>query len=59
MQLVRSDLILSATDVSGFLACRHLTTLEHARLRGEIKRPFFPAFGIAEHEPSTDLSGCL
>jgi hypothetical protein len=34
MQQVGLDLILSATDLSGFLACRHLTTLERARVRG-------------------------
>jgi uncharacterized protein len=41
MQLVGPDLILSATDLSGFLACRHLTTLERAKARGEIVKPFF------------------
>jgi uncharacterized protein len=33
------DLVLSATDLSNHLACRHLTTLNHAVTRGEKSKP--------------------
>ncbi|HUK90885.1 MAG TPA: TM0106 family RecB-like putative nuclease, partial [Blastocatellia bacterium] len=33
--------MFSATDISDFLACKHLTNLERAREAGEISRPFF------------------
>jgi predicted RecB family nuclease len=32
---------LSATDLVGYLNCRHLTQLEHAAARGELSRPKF------------------
>jgi uncharacterized protein len=41
MHLAGSNLIVSATDVSGYLPCPHLTTLERARARGERERPYF------------------
>lgn len=36
MQLLREQLIISASDLNNFLACDHLTTLDLARVRGEI-----------------------
>ena len=33
-------LVVSATDLVGFLECDHLVTLEMARARGEIEKPF-------------------
>ncbi|MBF8291058.1 MAG: protein of unknown function, putative recB domain, partial [Chloroflexi bacterium] len=33
-------LVVSATDLVGFLECDHLVTLEMARVRGEIEKPF-------------------
>lgn len=35
-----SGLILSATDLSNYLSCRHRTALEMAEARGKVKRPF-------------------
>jgi hypothetical protein len=40
MKLEGRQVILSATDLSKHLACRHLTTLDLREARGEIKRPF-------------------
>ena len=40
MQLVDGTLIVSATDLVGFLECDHLVTLELARAAGEIDKPF-------------------
>src|SRR4029453_1259802 len=34
-----SSLRLSASDLSNFLACRHLTALDFAHLRGLVERP--------------------
>jgi uncharacterized protein len=34
-----NELVLSATDLSNHLACRHLTTLDHAVARGEKSKP--------------------
>ena len=48
MHVSGTDLILSATDVSAFLACRHLTTLELAAARGGPKRPHF-------HDPGMEV----
>ena len=33
-------LVVSATDLVGFLECDHLVTLEQARARGELAKPF-------------------
>lgn len=41
MQLTNGRLLLSPSDLSGFLACRHLTRLEHSVAMGEQKRPIF------------------
>ena len=41
MQLTDDRLLLSPSDLSGFLACRHLTRLEMSVARGEQKRPIF------------------
>src|SRR5215510_8479303 len=41
MQLTVDRLRLSPSDLSGFLACRHLTRLELSVARGEQKRPIF------------------
>ncbi len=35
MQLVGSELVVSASDLNNFLACSHLITLDLARMRGE------------------------
>ena len=40
MQLVDDTLIVSATDLVGFLECGHLVGLELARAAGEIAKPF-------------------
>ncbi len=39
MRDLGGELICSATDLVGFAACRHLTQLELAAVRGEIERP--------------------
>jgi predicted RecB family nuclease len=39
MQLIDGKLILSASDLTNFLACEHLTQLELATMRGEYDRP--------------------
>ena len=49
MQIYQSALSLSATDLVGYLNCRHLTQLEHAAARGELSRPKF--FDPALHFP--------
>jgi uncharacterized protein len=41
MQQTDGRLILSPSDLSGFLACRHLTRLDLSVARGEQKRPVF------------------
>src|SRR5262245_60915948 len=41
MQLTDGRLRYSPSDLSGFLACRHLTRLETTVARGERKRPIF------------------
>ncbi|HEV8479261.1 MAG TPA: TM0106 family RecB-like putative nuclease [Candidatus Eisenbacteria bacterium] len=41
MQLTDDRLRYSPSDLSGFLACRHLTRLETSVARGERKRPVF------------------
>jgi uncharacterized protein len=40
VQLIDGTLIVSATDLVGFLECDHLVTLELARANGEIEKPF-------------------
>ncbi|MEZ4503110.1 MAG: TM0106 family RecB-like putative nuclease [Dehalococcoidia bacterium] len=39
MQLIDGRLVYSATDLVGFLDCRHLTNLEHAAVEGHLARP--------------------
>src|SRR5580765_7519388 len=39
MQDASGALLLSASDLSNFLACRHLTALDFAHLRGLVERP--------------------
>ncbi len=39
MRLTDNDLVLSATDLSNFLSCRHRTALEMAEARGRQERP--------------------
>lgn len=39
MKISHGNLLLSATDLSNHLACRHLTTLDHAVARGERSKP--------------------
>ena len=41
VQIQNGTLRLSATDLVGYLNCRHLTQLEHAAARGELARPKF------------------
>jgi hypothetical protein len=36
----------SATDIANFLSCHHLSTLERAEARGEIRRSFFRDSGV-------------
>src|SRR5690348_15234291 len=33
--------MFSATAIANFLACHHITALERAQSRGELKKPFF------------------
>ena len=40
--------MFSASAVTNFLACHHITALESAEARGEIKKPFF-------NDPAVDL----
>jgi uncharacterized protein len=40
VQLIDGSLIVSATDLVGFLECDHLVTLELLRARDEIEKPF-------------------
>src|SRR5580692_9409004 len=37
----RSVVMFSASDVSNFLACHHLSTLDRAEAAGQIDKPFF------------------
>jgi uncharacterized protein len=39
MHLLGADLVLSASDLSSFLACRHRTALDMAVAFGDRKRP--------------------
>lgn len=41
MKVVAGELRPSASDLSGYLNCHHLTELEKAAARGELKRPAF------------------
>jgi uncharacterized protein len=41
MQLLGTETTFYAKDLTGFLACRHLTTLERLAAEKRIKRPFF------------------
>ncbi|WP_066559781.1 TM0106 family RecB-like putative nuclease [Croceicoccus bisphenolivorans] len=41
MQIQNGTPRLSATDLVGYLNCRHLTQLEHSAARGELSRPKF------------------
>jgi len=47
MQLA-DQLILSASDITGFLACQHLTTLELKAAEGQLRKP-------QRHDPLVDL----
>jgi uncharacterized protein len=40
MQSIDGRLAYSPTDLNGFLSCEHLTTLQLAVARGELKKPF-------------------
>ena len=48
MQALDDRIIFSASDLSGFLACRHLTQLERRAAEGTIERPH-------RHDPLLDL----
>ena len=39
MQLINGDLVYSATDLVGFLACKHLTNLDLAAVARLVQRP--------------------
>ena len=39
MQIIDGQLVYSATDLVGFLACEHLTNLERAAAEGKVQRP--------------------
>lgn len=38
--------MFTASDIADFLACHHLTSLDRAAARGEIKKPFFDDPGV-------------
>src|SRR4051794_27567842 len=46
MRALGDGLVYSPTDLASFFGCEHLTTLELRRLRGEIKKPYFPDPGM-------------
>jgi uncharacterized protein len=48
MRVIGTDLVLSATDLSNFLSCRHRTALEMAEAYGKRKRPYF-------HDPLVEI----
>src|SRR5437773_4202792 len=48
MQLIDGNVVLSATDLSKHLACRHATSLDLKAARGEIKR-------IYRNDPSIEV----
>src|SRR5438046_354750 len=48
MQLINGDFLLSATDLSKHLACRHATSLDLKAARGEIER-------IYRNDPSIEV----
>ena len=48
MREAGGTLVLSATDLSNFLSCRHRTALEMAAARGKRKRPHF-------HDPLLEI----
>src|SRR5512142_3374349 len=48
MQLIDGQLVFSATDLVGYLACEHLTELEKAAAAGLTQRPMRP-------DPELDL----
>ena len=39
MQMVDGSLVYSATDLVGFMECRHLANLDRAAAEGHLKRP--------------------
>ena len=39
MQIINGQLVYSATDLVGFLACEHLTNLDRAATDGLVQRP--------------------
>ena len=41
MRKISDQIVLSATDLSNFLNCRHLTALELGEARGKRPRPYF------------------
>ena len=42
MQSINGQMVYSATDLVGFLACEHLTNLERAASARLVERPNFP-----------------
>jgi hypothetical protein len=40
--------VFSASDVSNFLACHHLLTLDRAQAAGQVEKPYF-------HDPGVEL----
>ena len=53
-------LVVSATDLVGFLECDHLVTLEQARARGELEKPYpgRPASWSSSAGAATSTSAC-
>src|SRR4051812_43958337 len=49
MQLLGQELVLSATDLSNFLGCRHRTALDMAVALGARKKPWLP------HDPLLEV----
>jgi hypothetical protein len=48
MRLSDGSVFLSPSDVTGYLACPHLTTLELAVARGELNNPRPPSYEFGE-----------
>lgn len=61
MQVLEGQLVLSATDLVGHLACEHLTALELGAARGEWKRPVHedPELDLLQKKGAEHESRCL
>jgi predicted RecB family nuclease len=61
MQIFDGQLVVSATDLVGHLACEHLTALERGAARGEWKRPVHedPELDLLQKKGAEHESRCL